>query len=391
MLDVLLVINTGSSSIKFSIVESQPELKQLYHGEIESLTARPCLRIVDADHQEILKQVMSKPGLEAGLKAFFNWFLHQPMPMRLKAVGHRVVHGGAFFSRAVRVTDEVMNKLATLIPFVPFHQPASLDAIKMIQTLHPEVAQVACFDTVFHHTQEKLATLFAIPHALTAAGMVRYGFHGLSYEYIASVITQYMGEIGNQRIIVAHLGNGASLCAMYQRKSVATSMGLTALDGLMMGTRCGAIDPGLILYLLKVKKGSVDSLTTLLYQESGLLGVSGISHDMRVLQSSQDKRAIEAVDLFCYRAAREIGALFTVLEGCDAIVFTGGIGENSSVVRKKICARLACFNVLLDETANTSHAPIISREVSQILVSIIPADEARMIAEHTFAAVQGSL
>ena len=387
MLDVILVINTGSSSLKFSIFESQPQLRRLYHGEIEHLTSLPCLTIFDAHHQEIFKNVMSTPGPEAGLQAFFNWFLHPPQPMRLIAVGHRVVHGGPFFSQAVLVTDEVMNQLATLIPFVPFHQPASLDAIKMIQALHPDVAQVACFDTTFHHTQEKLATLFAIPHALTTAGMVRYGFHGISYEYIASVITQYIGEIGNQRLIVAHLGNGASMCAMYQRKSVATSMGLTALDGLMMGTRCGAIDPGLILYLLQAKKGSVDSLTTLLYQESGLLGVSGISSDMRALQSSQDPRAIEAVDLFCYRAAREIGALFTVLEGCDAIVFTGGMGENSGVVRKKICARLACFNVMLDETANTRHASIISREASQILVSIIPADEARMIAEHTFATV----
>jgi acetate kinase len=307
--------------------------------------------------------------------------------MKLKAVGHRVVHGGTYFSHPSLVTDKVIKEITQLIPFAPYHEPQSLEAIKNIQTIYPDMPQVVCFDTTFHRTQEKLATLFAIPRKLTNEGLVRYGFHGISYEYIASVITQQIGDVGNKRVIVAHLGNGASMCAMHQRKSVATSMGLTALDGLMMGARCGSIDPGLILYLLQEKKYSVEQVATTLYQESGLLGVSGISSDMRKLQSSTEPNAIEAVDLFCYFAARELGALCAQLQGCDAIIFTAGIGERSAIVRKKICERLKWLGVVLNEKANNSDALVISEKQSEISVGVIPTNEEYMIAKHTMDTV----
>jgi acetate kinase len=389
MTEVLLVINSGSSSIKFSIFVCQQTLDLLYHGEIESISDSPCLTILDANHTQIVEQKISSKGTEAGLQAFFNWFEHLPHSLKLKAVGHRVVHGGTYFSHPTLVTDEVVKKITRLIPFCPFHEPQSLEAIKNIKKIYPDMPQVVCFDTTFHRTQEHLATLFAIPRKLTDEGLIRYGFHGISYEYIASVITQHLGDIGNKRVIVAHLGSGASMCAMHQRRSVATSMGLTALDGLMMGARSGSIDPGLILYLLQEKKLSVKQVTTLLYQESGLLGVSGISSDMRKLQSSDEPHAIEAVDLFCFIAARELSALCGILQGCDAIVFTAGIGERSDVVRKKICDRLNWLGVVLDEKANSTDASIISQDTSKITVGVIPTNEEYMIAQHTMDRVVG--
>jgi acetate kinase len=391
MTEVLLVINSGSSSIKFSIFACQKKLDLLYHGEIESIADSPCLTILDANHTQIIKQKISSKGTEAGLRAFFNWFEHLPDFLKLKAVGHRVVHGGTYFSHSTLVTDEVVKKITSLIPLCPFHEPQSIEAIKDIQTIYPNMPQVVCFDTTFHRTQEHLATLFAIPRKLTDEGLIRYGFHGISYEYIASVITQHIGDIGNKRVIVAHLGSGASMCAMHQRKSVATSMGLTALDGLMMGARSGSIDPGLILYLLQEKKFSVEQITTLLYQESGLLGVSGISSDMRILQSSNEPHAIEAVDLFCFIAARELSALCGILQGCDAIIFTAGIGEKSVLVRKKICDRLNWLGVVLDEKANSTNASVISQDSSKIKVGVIPTNEEYMIAQHTMDRVVGTI
>lgn len=303
--------------------------------------------------------------------------------MTLCAVGHRIVHGGKYFLQPTLITDQVIKKLTRLIPLAPYHQKENIEAIKIIKDLYPAIKQIACFDTAFHTTQEKLATLFAIPRKLTAEGLVRYGFHGISYEYIASALNQHIGDIGNKRVIVAHLGSGASMCAMYQHKSVATSMGLTALDGLMMGTRCGTIDPGALLYLLQEKKWSHEKVSNLLYKESGLLGVSCISSDMRELQSSSEPNAIEAVNLFCFIAAKELAALCGILQGCDAIIFTAGIGERSAVVRKKICDRLEWLGVVLNEQANNRHSSIISQEVSTVCVGVIPTNEAYMIAQHT--------
>ena len=380
---LILVINSGSSSIKFSLFSCQKELNLRYHGVIDSIFESPYMSIFNAKHNKILTQNITAKGHEAGLRTFFNWFEQLPDAVGLKAVGHRVVHGGMFFLQPTVVNDEVIEKITQLIPLAPLHQPHNLEAIKIVSKLYPELPQVVCFDTTFHHTQEKLAKLFAIPRQLTDEGVIRYGFHGISYEYIASVLVQRIGDIGNKRVIVAHLGQGASMCALYQRKSVATTMGLTALDGLMMGTRCGLIDPGVLLYLLQEKHYSVKQLEDLLYNQSGLLGVSGVTGDMRELLSSQDPQAMQAIELFCYRAALEVGSLSVVLQGCDALVFTGGIGENAPFIRKKIGERLAWLGLKINDDANKNNSNIISAKDSSILVSVIPTNEEYMIAKHT--------
>jgi acetate kinase len=305
--DAILVINAGSSSIKLSLFDYKA-LNLIHHQEIKNLS-------------EILKAL--------------------PNNLLLKAVGHRVVHGGAYFTGPVFITDDIIQKITALIPLAPLHQPHNVEAIQIIQKFYPSVPQIACFDTTFHQTQEKLAKLTALPRKFMEEGIIRYGFHGISYEYIASVLPQHIKSNSNGKIIVAHLGQGASMCAMKEYKSIATTMGFSALDGLMMGTRCGSIDPGVILYLLQEKKFTAEKLTELLYLKSGLFGVSGISNDMRELQTSTNPHAQEAVELFCYKAAKEVAALCVALEGCDGIVFTAGIGENSAIIRKKICEKLS--------------------------------------------------
>ena len=382
---VILVINSGSSSIKFSLFTCQKKLNLLYHGEIENLFESPCLTILHSTHVEVFKQNIASQGHEAGLRTFFDWFEQLSGSMTVTAVGHRVVHGGTFFFHPILVTDETMKAMASLSSLAPLHQPHNLEAIRIIKTIYPTLPQVACFDTTFHLTQEKLATLFAIPRKLTDEGILRYGFHGISYEYIASVMTQHIGETGNKRVIVAHLGNGASMCAMYQRKSVATSMGFTALDGLMMGTRCGRIDPGLLLYLIQEKNYSAKEIEHLLYKESGLLGVSGISHDVRELLANDDANALEAIDLFCYRAALEVGTLSVALRGCDALVFTAGIGENAAIIRKKICEHLSWLGIKINDKANEKNSVIISDHASKMIISIISTNEEYMIAKHTMS------
>lgn len=379
---VILVINAGSSSLKFSIFASRA-LTFMYHGEVSNILDAPMLIILDENQRQVLKQPISLSGYNSALKCLFDWLDHLPHRLIISAVGHRVVHGGTFFKEPTLVTDSNMEKMASLNSLAPLHQPHDLAVIKAIQMLYPSLPQIACFDTTFHRTQDKLATLFAIPRQLTQEGIIRYGFHGISYEYIASVLPQYLNEKADANVIVAHLGHGASMCAMKERKSVATSMGFTALEGLMMGSRCGSIDPGVLLYLLKEKKYSVDQLNTLLYQNSGLLGVSGISSHMRELQSSTDPNAIEAVELYCYLAAKQLAALCATLQGCNAIIFTAGIGENSAVVRKKICERLNWLGVVLDDQLNNSNATIISQAKSSVLVGIIPTNEEYMIAKHT--------
>jgi len=381
---VILVINSGSSSIKFSLFTYQKELNLLYYGKIDALFESPCFTLFNSRHAQIVQQKILSQGHEAGIQTFFEWFEQRSDSMKLTAVGHRVVHGGMFFSHPALVTDETLNTMASLNSLAPLHQPHNLEAIRIIKMIYPELPQVACFDTTFHRTQEKMATLFAIPGNLTAAGIIRYGFHGISYEYIASVITQYIGETGTKRVIVAHLGNGASMCAMYQRKSVATSMGFTALDGLMMGTRCGRIDPGVLLYLMQEKNYSANELQHLFYNESGLLGVSGISNNMRELLSSSDTHAKEAIDLFCYRAVLEVGSLAAALKGCDALVFTAGIGENAAIIRKKICEQLSWLGMKLNDNANEMNSVIISDTDSKIIVSVIPTNEEYIIAQHTW-------
>ena len=299
------------------------------------------------------------------------------------AAGHRVVHGGQGHDKPARVTPELMNDLEKLIPLAPLHQPHNLAAIRAVTTALPDLAQVACFDTSFHRTQIKLAQSFALPRALTDEGIIRYGFHGLSYDYIAGQLPKHLGARANGRVIVAHLGNGASMCAMKNRQSVATSMGFTALDGLMMGRRCGTIDPGVILHLIDNKGMSSQEVGQLLYNQSGLLGVSGISNDMHVLETSISPHAQEAINLFCYRAACELASLTIPIGGIDTIVFTAGIGENSAYVRQKICEHLSWMGVFLDDGANTKNAPRISKAGSDVDVLIIPTNEEIVIARAT--------
>ncbi|KTC79525.1 Acetate kinase (Acetokinase) [Legionella cherrii] len=380
--EVILVINAGSSSIKFSLFLSS--LTLIYRGEIESIFDVPQITVSNAKQVQIVKKSILSSGYESALSYLFEWIAQLPTHYILKAVGHRVVHGGNFFDHPVLINADSIEKLSSLNPLAPLHQPHNVAIIKSILKLYPEMLQIACFDTSFHRTQDKLATLFAIPRELSEEGIVRYGFHGISYEYIASVLPE---EIKNKKVIVAHLGNGASMCAMEYGKSVTTSMGFTALDGLIMGTRCGGIDPGVILYLLQEKKLSVEEVNTILYKKSGLLGVSGISSDMRELQSSTETKAAEAIDLFCYRAARELCALASSLQGCDAIIFTAGIGEHSALVRKKIGERLSWLGVLLDEHANQQNAAVISHTQSRVFVGVIPTNEEYMIAKHTLKVV----
>lgn len=384
MAEVILVINAGSSSIKFSIF-SVGKLNLINHGEIENVLEKPVFSIYDTNHALILKKTFTRAGYLQAFQFLFKWFEEQSNQLVLKAVGHRVVHGGREFIEPTRVNDGVMKKLTALIPLAPLHQPHNLEAIKIINKNNPDLLQVACFDTAFHRTQDLLATLFAIPKEMTDEGIIRYGFHGLSYEYIASVLPNYINENANGKIIGAHLGQGASLCAMRHCKSVATSMAFTALEGLMMGTRCGSIDPGVILYLLQQKKFTASKIEKLLYNECGLLGVSGISSDVRELISSDELSAKIAIDLFCYRAAQELGSLCSSIQGCDVIIFTAGIGENSPIIRKKICQQLEWLGIQLNDEANEQGSTIISKSSSSVSVMVIPTNEELMIAKHTHA------
>lgn len=382
----LLIINAGSSSIKFALYDNT-SLEIIYHGEIESICENASIVILNEGQQQVMKQSISPSGYERALRVLFDWIKQLHERIELIAAGHRVVHGGSFYSGPIIVNDDALNKLTSLIPLAPLHQPHNLEAIKIIRRLYPKLPQIACFDTAFHHRQNYLAKRFAIPENLTDEGIIRYGFHGISYEFIASVLPDYIQNKAEGKVIVAHLGHGSSLCAMRDRQSQATSMGLTALDGLVMGTRCGTIDPGVILYLIQEKKWSVEKVNHLLYLESGLLGVSGFSSDMRALQSSSNPKAIEAVDLYCYTAAKELSALCVILEGCDVIVFTAGIGEHSAIVRQKILERLKWLGVVLDKEANNRHASIISKKSSKILVCVIPTNEQYVIAQHTQNAI----
>ncbi len=302
---------------------------------------------------------------------------------RIVAVGHRVVHGGMKLAGPARIDTRMLAELEALIPLAPLHQPHNLEAIRAVAQHAPEVPQVACFDTSFHRTQPTVAQAFALPSRYTGQGLRRYGFHGLSYEYIASVLSETDAKAAAGRAVVAHLGNGASMCALQGGRSVATTMSLTALDGLPMGTRCGAIDPGVLLYLMDQHGMDARALEQLLYHQSGLLGVSGISSDMRTLLESTDPRATEALDLFVYRIGRELGSLSAALGGLDALVFTGGIGENAVAIRARVCHDAAWLGLELDEEANGQGGPRISRPESPVTAWVIPTNEELMIALHT--------
>ncbi|MBI2312390.1 MAG: acetate/propionate family kinase [Betaproteobacteria bacterium] len=393
MARAILVVNAGSSSIKFAV----------FPLEGERLGSLACKGLVDrigpstghfsasdAQGARLADQdIATAPGEQLDHRRMFatalDWLERHSAGLSVIAAGHRVVHGAERYSTPVVIGPEVMAELKRLIPLAPLHQPHNVAAIEALAQVKPGLPQVACFDTGFHRSQPPLAQAFALPRPLSAEGLKRYGFHGLSYEYIASVLPDYLGDQADGRVIVLHLGNGASMCAMKQRRSIATTMGFTALDGLMMGTRCGNLDPGVLLYLMQEKKMDAEAITDLLYRKSGLLGVSGgIASDMRTLLETEDDRAGEAIDLFVYRIAREIGSLAACLEGLDALVFTGGIGEHADTIREMVCEAAEWLGVQLDEPANLKGGPRISKEGSAASAWVIPTDEEAVIARHTY-------
>ena len=387
MNDYALVLNAGSSSLKFCVFErpAGASWRLEARGQIEGIGSSPRLSVKDADGASLANQdVTVRDGPEA-LDALAAWLRSKYGGARVLGVGHRVVHGGPQFTGPTVVTSDVLRELYQLVPLAPLHQPYNLAAIEAVFERLPGIPQVACFDTSFHRGQPAVAELIPFPRELRRHGLQRYGFHGLSYEYIASVLPQVAPEIADGRVIVAHLGSGASLCALKNRKSVDSTLGFTALDGLCMGTRPGSIDPGVILYLFQSLNYSAEEVETLLYKKSGLLGISGISNDMRDLLGRSESAARLAVDYFVYRAAKEIGALAAVLGGVDALVFTAGIGENSPEIRKRICEASAWLGIQLDQAANAERQSRISSTNSKISVWVIPTNEELMIARHTGA------
>jgi acetate kinase len=393
MADLILVLNAGSSSLKFRGYDaggSTPRL--LVRGQIEGLTTEPSFTAANAAGDRRAEHRWA-PGTQLGHDgaiAFIGDFLRSHSEgHRLVAAGHRVVHGGVRFTRPVLVTPAVIEELAALVPLAPLHQPHNLAPIRALARLRPDLPQVACFDTAFHHTAPEQAQAFALPMEITARGVRRYGFHGLSYEYISTRLPEVAPAAASGRTVVAHLGNGASMCALRAGRSIASTMGFTAVDGLVMGTRCGSVDAGVILYLMDELKMDTRAVEDLIYRRSGLLGVSGISSDMRTLLASDDPRARFAVELFTYRIGRELGSLAAALEGLDALVFTGGIGERASLIRDRVCRQAGWLGVELDPSANGADGPRISTERSPVSAWVIPTDEELMIARHTFDLVHG--
>jgi acetate kinase len=386
-MDVVLVINAGSSSLKFSVfgvTGREPAL--VCHGNFEELDTRPHLRIRQASGEVLSDEHWpdGKPlGHDGAIAWLFDWLHTHAAGYRAIGTGHRFVHGGTRYATAVRVDDEVITYLEALVPLAPLHQPHHLSALRAIARRYPQLPQVACFDTAFHHGQPQLATQFALPRDIAEQGVRRYGFHGLSYEYIASVLPRYDERAARGRTVVLHLGNGASMAALDEGRSIASTMGFTALDGLPMGTRSGSLDPGVLLWLMDQHGMGAREIETLLYHRSGLLGLSGLSSDMRTLLDSDDPAAVNAVELFCYRISRELGSLAAALGGLDAIVFTAGIGENAAPLRERVCRAAEWLGVALDADANVRHGPRISTAASTVAVWVIPTDEEITIAKHT--------
>ena len=385
--DYALVLNAGSSSLKFCVFR-RPEEKDweiAARGQIEGIGTSPRLSAKEA-HGGVLADTSLDATVRDGraaLDALAGWLRSKWGGARLLGIGHRVVHGGMRYGRPVLVTRQILAELYELVPLAPLHQPHNLAAIEAVFERLPDVPQVACFDTGFHLGRTPVAELIPLPRDICQLGLRRYGFHGLSYEYIASVLPEVAPEIAEGRVIVAHLGSGASLCALRQGKSIDHSLGFTALDGLCMGTRPGALDPGVVLYLFQTLGLSAKEVETILYKKSGLLGISGISNDMRDLVSRSEPEAQLAVDYFVYRAAKEIGALAAVLGGIDGLVFTAGIGENSADIRRRICEASSWLGVELDAEANAHRGPRISTRQSKVSTWVIPTNEELMIARHT--------
>lgn len=390
-MDTILVVNAGSSSVKFQLfsTNSDGHLRRQIKGKVDGIGSRPRLRATNANDETIAERAYPSENVRdvSAALAIAGAWLRDELRIAPIAVGHRVVHGGAAYDKPTLVDHQVVDRLEELTSLAPLHQPYNLAPIRSVLEKFPDLPQVACFDTAFHRNHGKLADCFAIPQTLYDEGVRRYGFHGLSYEYIASVLPERAPDIAKGRVIVAHLGSGASMCALSAGRSVECTLGFTALDGLPMGTRCGQLDPGVVLYLLMTKEMSPADVQDFLYRDCGLKGLSGVSNDMRELLSSDDPNAKFAIDYFVYRAALNVGFLAAALEGIDAFVFTAGIGENSSAIRERIAARLGWLGIHLDPDENNKHALRISRP-GGAPVYVIPTDEELMIAKHTLAILQ---
>ncbi len=385
--EAILVINSGSSSLKFSAFTLDEALKPFLRGQIEGLFTNPHFTAHDGDGNLIGEKSWASGtnlGHDGAIEFLFDFGGSGVMAEHaIASAGHRVVHGGTVFTEPALIDDSVIEALEKLVPLAPLHQPHNIAAIRAVRKKVPGLPQVACFDTSFHRTQPRLERIYAIPRTYTEEGVVRYGFHGLSYEYITSVLPAYDRKLASGRAVIAHLGNGASMCAVKDGRSVATTMGFTAVCGLPMGTRSGTIDPGILIYMMDHYGMDARAVEDLIYNRSGLLGVSGVSSDMRTLLASPDPLAKEAVDLFIYRIGRELGSLAAASGGIDGIVFTGGIGENAAFIREKVCLNAGWLGIELDKDANDAGGPRISKANSRVSAWVIPTNEELVIAAHT--------
>jgi len=389
MADAIAVVNAGSSSIKFSLfAEQDGELELKARGQIEGIYTAPHFVAKDSAGALLAENSWAdgaKLGHAGALDHLMGFVRGEFGQLRLAAVGHRVVHGGTEYAQPVRVDAKILSALEKYVPLAPLHQPHNLAPIRLLLERLPELVQVACFDTAFHRVQPPVAQLFALPKWLAERGVRRYGFHGLSYEYITQALPRYDAKAARGKAIVLHLGNGASMCAIAGGRSVASTMGFTAVDGLPMGTRCGSLDPGVMLYLMDELKMDTRTIEKLIYQQSGLLGVSGVASDMRTLEASVEPDAKIAIELFVYRIGRELGSLAAALGGVDAIIFTAGIGENSRSLREHVCKDAVWLGIELDAAANKADASRISTPASRVAAWVIPTNEELMIARHTQA------
>jgi acetate kinase len=392
-MDTILVVNAGSSSVKFQVfgVAGGNRLERRIRGQMDGIGTRPRLRAAGGDGAVLIDrsyEAQAVPDVETALHTAGAW-LRDDQSVEPVAVGHRVVHGGPDYDRPVLVDDDVLVRLERYVPLAPLHQPHNLAPIRTLRSRFAKLPQVACFDTAFHRSHGALADCYALPHQLHEQGVRRYGFHGLSYEYIAGRLPEVAPDAARGRVIVAHLGSGASMCALKACRSVESTMGFTALDGLPMGTRPGQLDPGVVLYLMADRGMTAAAVQDFLYRDCGLKGLSGISNDMRELQKSDDPRAAFAIDYFVYRIGLHAGMLAAALEGLDAFVFTAGIGENAPWLRELVVTKLAWLGAALDPAANATHGPLISRPDSRVALYVVPTDEERMIAQHTVTLLSG--
>ena len=390
MSNSIAVINAGSSSVKFAVYLATKDERCIFRGQVEGIGVAPRIKITDGREGIVEDRTLRAQGFDhaAATREIIETGRALLKEQSIVAFGHRVVHGGLDYAAPVRVTEAVLEDLAKLEPLAPLHQPHNLAPIRAIMQLAPQIPQIACFDTAFHRAQSNLAQAFALPRRFAEEGVRRYGFHGLSYEFLVSRLQELAPELAGHRIVFAHLGNGASLCAVKDGRSVASTMGFTAVDGLMMGTRCGAVDPGVILHMMQRHGMDSAAIENLIYRESGLLGVSGISSDMRALRASPDPAAKDAIALFVYRVVRELGSLVAALGGIDGLVFSAGIGERDALTRAEVVEGSRWTGAFLDLARNRRSEGLISADNSSVAVWVIPTDEERLIARQTAAMLQ---